>query len=268
MKHTINTRYVMLAGVIFAASFQCSASAASKSWSKSGGTSSKAAYTLDANASASASASSAYARGSASARVAFLGSSYMTIASASAQATGTKTSLSADSSVKFLGGTIWATSKSGSLTSFSASLPYLSKTWKPPVSPTYMVGPVPVKLTPSVSVGMSGSISANVNPYSLTFSGSLYPISIDCGAGVSASVANDWVRVNGSVTMCKLAPNITSSCSWKYRTARYDAGLSYGTLGGSINLVAGKGWLQYSLKLMELPGFSGRESFFAQSASF
>ena len=257
-----------LPGIFIIAGLSGNAIAASQSWNKSGGDPAKAYYSIGCTVAASATATTASAQGTAFADVAMLRSGNKRIAYATASVSGTKTSLAANGRVDFLGVTIWAPNKSGSLTSFSAAMPYISGSWRPPVAAVFLVGGIPVTVTPSVSIGIGGNVSGNVNTSTQTFSGTLAPISLDCGAGVTASVAAGLVRVDGNLTVFRLSPNITSSCSWKSRTASSNANLAYGTLGGSIDLEAGKGWFQYKLNLMNWAGFSGNQSLFNESVRF
>ena len=270
MKYTTSTLRTTLAAaaLLSALAITPAAQAASRSWSKSGGDPAKAAYNVGSTIEATASTSSAAIRGDAFADVAVLGSGWKRIAYASGSVSGTKTSLAANGRVEFMGGSLWSFSKSGSLTSVSSSLPYISKTWQSPVSPRFTVGPVVVTVTPSVSVGLRGSLSASISSSAQSFTGSLAPVGIDCSAGVTASALAGLVRVNGSITVCSLSPSVTSSCSFKNRTASSNAGLNYGTLGGSIDLQAGRSWYEVTWNLMSWNGISGYIPLFSDSVRF
>lgn len=259
---------IALPGILLIAGLSGNATAASKSWSMSGGDSSKAAYSIGSTVAASASSTVASAQGSAFADVAVLNSGWKRFAYANAYIKGTKTSLEANGRVDILGGTIWSATKYGSLNSFSATLPYLSKSWSPPISPVFVVGGIPVTVKPSVSVGISANVNGNVNTSTLAFNGSFAPASFDCSAGVSASVVSGLVRANGNLTLCRVSPSVTSNCSWKYRSANSSANLAYGTLGGSIDLEAGPSWFSYKLNLMSWTGYSANQSLFNESVRF
>lgn len=242
--------------------------AASKTWSNSGGDPSKAAYSVGSTVQTSANAASAVASGNAYADVAAFGSGYRRIASASATVTATKSSLSGNGSVQFLGGNLWSFNHGVSVNSINSSMAYVSRSWAPPVSPRFTVGPVVVTVKPSVSVGLSGNVSASISTTNQSFTGSLVPVGMDCGLTVTASALGGLARANGSLTVCRLNPTLTSTCSWKTRTISSNAGLSYGTLGGSINLEAGKSWYEVTWNLASWQGFSGYTSLFNESARF
>ena len=271
LKNTTNIKNTALISGMFLGlglGFNPSAKAASKSWITTGGIQSKAAFLAASNVSATANASSYNASANASADVAFLSSPYMRVAYAAGSLSGTKTSIGLTGRVDFLGGNLWSYNQSLSATSHSASLPYISKTWKPPVAPVFIVGGVPVKVTPSVSVGIRGSLSGSLAPSTLTFTGTLAPATFDTSAGVTASAAAGIINVSGNLTVCRVSPNLTSSCSWKTRTASNIATVDYGTLGGSIDLLLGYKWLTYKLNIMNWAGFSGSTPLFAESVKF
>ena len=192
----------------------------------------------------------------------------MRVAYAAGSLSGTRTSIGLTGRVDFLGGNLWSYSRSQSANSHSASLPYISKTWKPPIPAPFMVGPVKVNVTPSVSVGIRGTLSGSLNPSTLAFTGTLAPATFDTSAGVTASALGGIVSVSGSLTICRVSPSLTSNCSWKDRTASSSAGVNYGTLGGSIDLLAGYKILSYKLNLMNWAGFSGSTPLFAESVKF
>jgi hypothetical protein len=261
----INT-LLALSGLLTLA-FTAGASAASKTWTYQAGTSSKAAISASATASATANTSSCNVAGNAYADVAVLGSGYYRIASASGTATGTKTNCSLTGRIDFLGGNLWSYNSGISLVSLNASRSF-SKSWTPAVSPFFMVSVVKVTVTPTVSAGLTSSVSAGISPAAQSFTGTLTPATVDLGASVTASAIGGLVRVTGAITVGRVSPSLTSSCSFKNRQVSSSASINYSALGGSIDLAAGKSWYEVTYNLMSWAGYSSSTSLYNETVSF
>lgn len=230
----------------------------------SGGDPLKAAYSAGCSISASATTSGYNASGNGFADVALLGSGYMRIANADASISGSKTGRNIYANLKFAGSTIYSYGQPAE----SMSSTYFTRTYKPAIAPTFIVGPVTVTVRPSMTVGLSLSAKASYSTATQAVTTTIKPSTFDCAGGVTASVALGIISVNGSLTLCRIDPTVTGSCDFKNRRASTNGSINYSTLGGSLGLKLGYGSLSYSRDLVSWSGYSSTQNVFSETLYF